>query len=303
MESTNTYKALFLVAVMLMVCPLLNAQSFKPEHIEGKWRLSKGAVWFEMIIKNGKAIITGHTSINKMADSAWYENIRYSRDSTWVADRMFSLGPVDNKGMISITRKPVSVELYLDKDKYSLTEKGREYEYKRLDMYPGEQNDINQLKNTLAPCAEPDEQLFMKLCDMIELKDMKYKELLMQMACVDKRLDGPLLVKAKVQRLWSDYYKEFWCAAAGFRVDQGNILKFSVYSNFQVFVDGVVRHFNLDINIKDPADGKTLLDYLTDEINAYRKLLNSQDKFKELQELYKHYRDNLGAKHAAEIYR
>lgn len=164
---------------------------------------------------------------------------------------------------------------------------------------------LNQLEEVTAKvedCPKPSDDMFEQMCKFIDTKDMKYKEHLMKMSCADKQKDSPITVNSKVKHTWDTYKKDFYCTADGFRVDQGNILKYSVYQDFPIFVDGVVKTFDLDINFKDPSDGKTVLDYIQDEIAAYKKLKNSKDKLAQLEELYVRFKKApLNAKHASEL--
>ena len=150
-------------------------------------------------------------------------------------------------------------------------------------------------------CPTPKGGKFLNFCILVENKDVQYKEELLQMSCVDLTKDSPQTIRAKVQCMWRKYYAEFGCDDTGFLVPQGNILKYAVNQEFELFVDGVVEEFGLDINIKDPADGKTLLDFVLDEVKRYKKDPRYQDKAKELQRIYNHFRNDLKAKHAIDL--
>ncbi len=124
----------------------------------------------------------------------------------------------------------------------------------------------------------------------------------MEMSCVDS-LDFPETKKAKIKCMWKKYYAEFGCDDTGFLVPQGNILKYAINQEFEYFVDGMVK-FGIDINMKDPVDGKTLLDFTLDEINRYKKYTEyavSNAKVKELEKIYNLLKNDLKAKHASEL--
>ena len=74
-----------------------------------------------------------------------------------------------------------------------------------------------------------------------------------------------------------------------------------ITQGFQSLRDGLVEYFGMDINIKDPADGKTLLDYTLDEVNRYKKYPDFAKKVKELQNIYDHLKNDLYALHASEL--
>ncbi len=164
--------------------------------------------------------------------------------------------------------------------------------------------DLNQLEEDTArveDCPKPSDDMFEQLCDLIARKDVKYKDLLMKMSCVDTTKDSKITIITKINKTWDTYRKDFYCTGEGFRVKDGNILKYSVYKDFPTFVDGMVKTFDLDINFKDPADGKTVLDYIKDEIAAFKKFPSMAHKVKELEDIYSHFKNNLKAKHANEI--
>ena len=150
-------------------------------------------------------------------------------------------------------------------------------------------------------CPTPKGGKFINFCILVENKDAQYKEELLQMSCVDLTKDSPQTIRAKVQCMWRKYYAEFGCDDTGFLVPQGNILKYAVNQEFELFVDGVVEEFGLDINIKDPADNKTLLDFVLDEVKRYKKDPDYQKKSKELQRIYDHFKFDLYALHANEL--
>ena len=150
-------------------------------------------------------------------------------------------------------------------------------------------------------CPAPKGGKFVYFCTMVENQDIQYIEQLIEMSCVDLNKDSPETIKAKVQCMWNKYYAEFGCDNTGFLVPQGNILKYAVNQEFELFIDGVVEDFDLDINLKDPADGKTLLDFVLDEINRYKKDKDYQNKVKELQRIYNHLKNDLKAKHAKDL--
>lgn len=130
------------------------------------------------------------------------------------------------------------------------------------------------------------------------------------MSCADPKKDSKEIIKEKVNCMWEKYFSEFGCEGQSFTPEK-NVLKYSINQNFNYFVDGVVKEFNLNINLKDPADGKTLLDYALEEkirliasyarrpattISEYEK-----DKLKELEDFCIHLKNDLNAKHSNEL--
>ncbi|HKZ67309.1 MAG TPA: hypothetical protein VJ111_13175 [Chitinophagaceae bacterium] len=159
----------------------------------------------------------------------------------------------------------------------------------------------SQTNNTDCNCPTPKGGKFINFCTLVENQDTRFKEELEEMSCVDLKIDSKETISAKVNCMWKKYYHEFGCDNSGFPVPQGNILKYAVNQEFELFIDGLVEYFGMDINIKDPADGKTLLDYTLDEVNRYKKYPDFAKKVKELQNIYDHLKNDLYALHASEL--
>jgi hypothetical protein len=162
-------------------------------------------------------------------------------------------------------------------------------------------NQLEEVVGKVDECPRPKDGKFVNICTMVENQDPNYKTELMTMSCVNPKKDSPETVKSKVNYMWETYYKEFGCDSSGFLVAQGNVLKYSVNQEFEYFVDGVVEEFGLNINLKDPSDGKTLLDFTLDEINRYKGDKDFQYKVPELERIYSHLKNDLKAKHSKEL--
>ncbi len=151
-------------------------------------------------------------------------------------------------------------------------------------------------------CPKPKDGKFINICTLVENQDFRYKLQMMEIACADPRKDSPETVRAKVQYVFEKYYAEFGCDGTGFLVPYGNILKYAVNQEFENFVYGMVEEFGININIKDPADGKTLLDFILDEKNRYKRgTPEFQYKAKELEDIYNKLRNDYYALHANEL--
>ncbi len=150
-------------------------------------------------------------------------------------------------------------------------------------------------------CPRPNAGKFVNICTLVENKDSNFKKQFWEMSCVNIKNDSKETIKEKVNCMWEKFYSEFGCDSTGFMVGQGNALKFSVSQEFEVFIESVVNNFGLNINLKDPADGKTLLDFTLDEINRYKGDTNYPDKAKELEEIYNQLKNDLNAKHSSEL--
>lgn len=168
------------------------------------------------------------------------------------------------------------------------------------DPFPGNLEELEKVTKEVDSCDKPDDSKFTSICYRVGQRDSGLLADLNEMSCV-KPTDSSSDKQAKVQRLWTKYREYFGCDSSGFPVEYGNILKYSVHKNYYLFVDQVIDNYKLDINFKDPSDGKTLLDFVKDEVSRYGKIPGQNDKVKELDNLYKHLRTNLKAKHSNEV--
>ncbi|WP_310378138.1 hypothetical protein [Flavobacterium sp.] len=122
-------------------------------------------------------------------------------------------------------------------------------------------------------CPEPKGGKFIDFCILVENQDINYKKKLMEMACVDQKKDSPETIKAKVNCMWEKYYDEFSCEGEAF-TPPGNVLKYAINQGYVYFVYGMVREFGINISRVDSRNGKTLMDYIVDEININETYLN-----------------------------
>lgn len=154
-------------------------------------------------------------------------------------------------------------------------------------------------------CPKPKGGKFVYFCTLVENEDVTYKDLLMEMSCVDVKNDSREKIKAKVSCMFKRYYDEFGCDNTGFLVAQGNILKYAINQEFEYFIYGVAEDFGVDLNMKDPADGKTLMDFIADEIARYKRYTvmkeYAAEQVRYLQRNYNILKKDYYALHAAEL--
>lgn len=164
------------------------------------------------------------------------------------------------------------------------------------------QKALDFIKLTLPDLPEPPNGLSAGLCTMIENKDYAFEKLLWQISGIDEKKNSHLVIIAKVQKLFDEHWGWFSsCNHLAFDLQNGNIFKYSVNRNFFEFIDFMAADYNIDINRPDPSDNKTLLDFVTEEIERNQRISNAQAFVKKLEELYKHLVNDYGAKHASEL--
>jgi hypothetical protein len=202
----------------------------------------------------------------------------------------------------SMTQPPYTITKRITYFENVVEHLSKDLNAKRAEEYtsPTEQQQIDSIIKTLPPLKQPPDDLWAKLCYRVDAIDVWYKKDLEELAGVLKT-DSKLMVKAKVQRLWNTQLVNFGCDSSGFSVEYGNILKFAIHKGYSEFIDSVINNYGLNINKKDPSDGKTVLDFVKDEIARWGKLPGQKSKSDELLALYKHLRNNLGAKYASEL--
>jgi hypothetical protein len=83
-------------------------------------------------------------------------------------------------------------------------------------------------------------------------------------ACIEPS-DAPEMVRGKVQAFWNREHARLNCSQLGYSIRNGHILKLAVERNSKDFVNDAVRKWKLDLNHVDPADGRTVLDYIAEE--------------------------------------
>lgn len=158
-------------------------------------------------------------------------------------------------------------------------------------------------------CPEPTKQQFTSVCQAIWDKEMYegsgpfgyvYQELLWKISCANPN-ESLELAKIKIQCMWNKYGQNFRCYNTMSVANERNIAKYSVDSGFTVFISEAVKKYNLDMNFKDPADGKTVLDFLKDQIEIISNTPPVDEtkivEYKRLYNMLKTY----GVKHAKDL--
>jgi hypothetical protein len=159
-------------------------------------------------------------------------------------------------------------------------------------------------------CPEPTKYDFKILCkDVYERKpasdeselSFKYQVTLWRMSCAKEGEDNMETARKKIQCMWNKYRSSFACDYPGVTVPKGNITKFSLETNFPIFLFDAVKNYKLDMNFKDPEDNRTILDFIKDQITYIKKSpVDMTMKINEYERLYKLLNDN-GAKHGKDL--
>lgn len=129
-----------------------------------------------------------------------------------------------------------------------------------------------------------------------------YQEMLWQISCAKAGKDSLESARAKIKKMWNKNKENFRCYNFPTSIATDlNILKFSLDIGFTSFIYEAVKKYKLDMNFIDPADGKTVLDFVKEQEELIRKTppVNTS-KADEYQKIYKMLVEN-GAKHNWEL--
>lgn len=172
---------------------------------------------------------------------------------------------------------------------------------------------LNQLENivTIADdCPTPTMDQFLAVCNSIydrkpsegDTLSFKYQEDMWNMSCAKPESDSKAVAKIKIQNMWNKNKESFRCYHfSSSTVPDGNITKFSMDFGFPGFLIEAVRTYQLDMNFKDPSDGKTILDFLKEQSSRIIASSPSQTaKIDEYERVYKLLQSN-GAKHSKDL--
>ena len=169
--------------------------------------------------------------------------------------------------------------------------------------------ETSSVKKDICDCPEPTRDQFMGICNSIYRKEnasdesglsYQYQERLYEISCVKTGVDSKEIVAMKIQCMWNKYREKFRCYVfANVAVPEGNVLKFAMDTGFSTFLVSAVKKYNLDMNFLDPADNKTIMDFLKENYDSYKKdsYTEKADEYLRIYELLK----ANGAKHASEL--
>ncbi len=128
----------------------------------------------------------------------------------------------------------------------------------------------------------------------------KYQEDLWQMSCAVPGIDTEEESIKKIQAMWMKCRVKFRCYKyIGVSVSDGNVAKFAMDTGLSTFLVTAVKRYKLDMNFIDPADGKTIMDFLDEQFKMFKKA-DSLDKAEECLRLYK-LLEKHGCKHAKDL--
>lgn len=123
-------------------------------------------------------------------------------------------------------------------------------------------------------------------------KEYSYVTKFKKAACV-KPEDSEETINRKIRETWTKYEDKLTCDTIAFAVRGGNILKAAMVNSNKNFYHTVIK-WGVNLNRVDPEDGRTVLDYIRDEIKKNPPNI----------EFYRAYYNVLkehGAKHRSEL--
>lgn len=123
-----------------------------------------------------------------------------------------------------------------------------------------------------------------------------YQKLVYEAACSSPSEDDEQTGNAKIRQMWSDNTDRLVCNNASFSVIRGNVLKYAASNRFDDFLFDAAMVWKVDLNTVDPSDGRTVLDYVQDEVKRH----HGKAIEKSLRSYYDMLRSS-GAKHRSEL--
>ena len=125
--------------------------------------------------------------------------------------------------------------------------------------------------------------------------DWKWQRKMFEAACVDANKDSEEEIGRKISSMMKQYEDKLEVNNTTFDVSNGNIIKFAVNLKFDEFLIWMTK-WKVDFNKVDATDGRTVLDYITSQIES-NKGLASEPVLKRYYDMIK----KAGGKHKYEL--
>ena len=123
----------------------------------------------------------------------------------------------------------------------------------------------------------------------------KYQRKFLEAACVDVNKDSEEVIAQKISKVWKENEDTLICNNTKFDVNNGNIIKFAANIKFDNFITDMAL-WKVNLNKVDKTDGRTVLDYIKDQIERNKGLATEPV----LQGYYNQLK-KAGAKHRVEL--
>ncbi len=124
----------------------------------------------------------------------------------------------------------------------------------------------------------------------------KYQRIILEASCVNSDKDTQVDKINKINAMWNRLTNKLTCDSTRFNVTNGNILKLAVARRFDSVIEDAAQVWKVNLNVVDPSDQLTVLDYVAKQIDVYKGTVNEAL----LQEYYKVLKA-AGAKHKREL--
>lgn len=125
--------------------------------------------------------------------------------------------------------------------------------------------------------------------------EFRYQKIISEAACA-KPSDSEPVAAEKIRAMWKQFEDRLTCNHVRFDVQNGSVLKYAASARFEDMLFDAAVIWKVDLNRVDQSDGRTLLDYVSKEIE--------QNKGTAIEPKLKSYHDMLrtsGAKHRSEL--
>lgn len=98
-----------------------------------------------------------------------------------------------------------------------------------------------------------------------------YQTVIENASCVMPN-DSVAVKKRKIGEFWNRYGNQVGCTIANASVGNGLLPKFAIDKMFDSFILDITRNWQVNLNRVDPADGRTVLDFIIDKITRERSI-------------------------------
>lgn len=141
-----------------------------------------------------------------------------------------------------------------------------------VDEKAGALSDITKVAEAVTAESDgncPDPRPLRGICEHVITPDLVDNELsyitrFKKAGCV-KPEDSEEVANRKIREVWSKYEDRLVCDSIAFEIRGGSILKAASISANKNFYNTVLK-WKVNLNRIDPADGRTVLDYIRDEM-------------------------------------
>ena len=127
-------------------------------------------------------------------------------------------------------------------------------------------------------CPPPNSSFYKGICADVALRilvpasekeyyEYYYEKRIFEASCIDVRVDDDETIKGKLKVFWNKFHSKCKCDSLDFNLSNSNFLKYALSQKMPDVIETFVPIYGLDITFIDPADGKTLQQYVENTLS------------------------------------